>query len=56
MFAALIPFLAAIIDESPAIIMAVDALLTQKKQQYATVLASINAATSAEAQALEASK
>lgn len=56
MLTALLPFLSAIIDETPAIISAIESLVSQKRQQYATVLASIEAADAANVAALEASK
>lgn len=54
MLAALLPFLEAVIDESPAILADLAALLSRKQQQYASVLASVQAATADGAAALEA--
>lgn len=53
MLAALLPFLEAIIDESPQILTALASLLSRKQQQYATVLASVQAETATNAAQLQ---
>ena len=56
MFASLIPLLADFIDASPAIITAIEDLIRQKKQQYASVLASVKAETADNVAALKATQ
>lgn len=56
MLAALLPFLEAVIDESPAILTALADLLDRKKQQYPSVFAAVTAETADGASQLEARK
>lgn len=53
MGAALLALLEAFIDNSPAILTDLAALLAKKQQQYATVLASVQAETAQNVAALE---
>lgn len=56
MLAALLPFLEAVIDETPSILTALEGLLAKKRQQYPNVATYVAQQTATAVASLEASE